>query len=232
MSLIRIIFESLMVFCWFGICYIGILLINISEVQAKDFGIQGHAFEIIEQDFLEVIKARLKAVDWNKFNQKIQNKTKEYVETPTPVKAITRAKESKEFFYDPTYVLEEDIKDHTGKLIHSKGTRINPLEHTSLSEALIFIDGDDESQVQFALEAYKQKNKKLKIILVKGSPLKLQRQEKIWIYFDQAGVLTSKLDIKEIPALVTQEGLKLKISIVDLTDFDTRKTILQRRKGK
>ena len=52
-----------------------------------------------------------------------------------------------------------------------------------------------------------------KIILVKGSPLKLQRKEKIWIYFDQGGILTSKLGITQVPALVVQEGLQLKIKI-------------------
>ncbi len=223
MKTFKILFESLIIFCWFGVCYIGCLLISVEEANAKDFGIQGHVFEIKEQDFLEVINAKLKAVDWNQFNQKIQDKTKDYVETPTAIKNITKAKESKEYFYDPTYVLDQDIYDHIGKLIHAKGTKVNPLEFTSLREALLFIDGDDETQVKFALQQYKQKQEKLKIILVKGSPLKLQRQERIWIYFDQGGVLATKLDIKEIPALVEQDELELKISIVDLDNMKENK---------
>lgn len=216
MKLIRSIFETIVMFCFFSICYLGSLLVGVEEAQAKDFGVQGHSFEILEQDFLEVINARLKAVDWNQFNQKIQDKTKDYVETPTAIKNITKAKESKEYFYDPTYVLIQDIRDHTGKLIHAKGTKVNPLEFTSLKDDLIFIDGDDDTQVKFALKQYRIKNEKLKIILVKGSPLKLQRKEKIWIYFDQAGVLTTKLGITETPALVEQDGLKLKINTIDL----------------
>jgi conjugal transfer pilus assembly protein TraW len=216
MRMLKRVFETIVMFCFFGICYICVLLVAISEAEAKDFGVQGHIFEILEQDFLEVINARLKAVDWNQFNQKIQDKTKDYVETPTAIKNITKANESKEYFYDPTYVLAQDIRDHTGKLIHAKGTKVNPLEFTSLKDDLIFIDGDDETQVKFALKTYKEKNEKLKIILVKGSPLKLQREIKIWIYFDQGGVLTTKLDIKEIPALVAQDRLKLKINTIDL----------------
>jgi conjugal transfer pilus assembly protein TraW len=216
MKLLKTIFETIVMFCFFGICYLSALLIAIEEVQAKDFGAQGHTFEILEQDFLEVINAKLKAVDWNQFNQKIQDQTKDYVETPTAIKNITKAKESKEYFYDPTYVLIQDIRDHTGKLIHESGTKVNPLEFTSLKDDLLFIDGDDHSQVKFALKQYRIKNEKLKIILVKGSPLKLQRKEKIWIYFDQAGVLTTKLGITETPALVEQDGLKLKINTIDL----------------
>lgn len=216
MKLLKTIFETIVMFCFFGICYLSALLIAIEEVQAKDFGVQGHVFTIQEEDFLEVINARLKAVDWDKFNQKIQDKTKDYVETPTAVTGIIKAKKSKEYFYDPTYVLTQNIRDHTGKLIHAKGTKVNPLEFTSLKDDLIFIDGDDDTQVKFALEEYKKRNENLKIILVKGSPLKLQKKEKIWIYFDQAGVLTTKLDIKEIPAWLKQDGLKLKINTIDL----------------
>lgn len=211
MSIIRTILETVVILCFFGVCYIGGLLVVFEEAQAKDFGVQGHTFEIIEQDFLEVINARLNAVDWNKFNQKIQSQTKDYVEAPTPVRNITKAKKSKEYLYDPAYVLDQNIYDHTSKLIHPAGTKVNPLEFTSLKEALLFIDADDEIQVKFALKQYKQKQEKLKIILVKGSPIKFQRKEKIWIYFDQGGVLTSKLGIAQVPALVTQEGLKLKI---------------------
>lgn len=211
MKVLKMTLEAILMFCFFGVCYIGSILVLAKEAEAKDLGVHGHVFEIKEQDLLEVINARLKAVNWDKFNQKIQEKTKDYIEIPPAVKNITKAKESKEYFYDPTYVLEQDIRDHTGKLIHLQGTKVNPLEFTSLSEALIFIDGDDDEQVKFALEQHKQKEGNLKIILVKGSPLKLQRQEKIWIYFDQEGVLTNKLGISEVPALITQEGLRLKV---------------------
>lgn len=213
MKILKMTLETILMFCFFGVCYLGGLLAAVSEAKAKDFGVQGHIFEIIEQDFFEVINAKLEAADWNKFNQKIQNKTKDYIENPTKVTGIKRAKEAKEYFYDPTYTLTQDIRDHTGKLIHRQGTKVNPLEFTSLRDALLFIDGDDKNQIEFALEQYKQNQEKLKIILVKGFPLKLQRQEKIWIYFDQGGILTSKLGISEVPALVTQEDLKLKIKI-------------------
>lgn len=207
MRIFKSLLEMIIIFCWFGVCYIGALLINISEANAKDFGTQGHVFTIIEEDFLEVINARLQKIDWDEFNKNTQNKTKKYVERPTSVTGVSKAKKSKEFFYDPTYVLDQDIRDHNNQLMHSAGTKVNPLEFVPLKEALLFIDGDDDSQVKFALK------QQAKIILVKGSPLKLQRKEKVWIYFDQGGILTSKLGITQVPALVTQEGLQLKIKI-------------------
>ena len=213
MKLLHNIISFIVMFIWFGILSIFGILVTSAELQAKDFGTQGHSFAIIEEDFLEVINAKLTKINWDEFNKKVQNKTKEYIERPIALVGIAKSKESKAFFYDPTYVLDQEVRDHKNRLIHSAGTKVNPLGFAPLREALIFIDGDDETQIKLALKLRKEKQEKLKIILVKGSPLRLQREEKIWIYFDQGGILTSKLGITRVPALVTQEGLQLKIKI-------------------
>jgi conjugal transfer pilus assembly protein TraW len=181
---------------------------------AKDFGIEGHVFPIIEESILDVIQKRLAKIDIEKLNRDMQEKTKAYVERPAPVSGITKAKDDKisVSYFDPSYTVPDNIYDHNNNLLHAAGKIINPLEHTSLTESLIFIDGDDAEQVETALSIRKQKQDKLKIILVKGSPLKLQREHKVWIYFDQAGFITTKLGIKEVPALVEQDGLRLKIT--------------------
>jgi conjugal transfer pilus assembly protein TraW len=51
---------------------------------------------------------------------------------------------------------------------------------------------------------------------VKGAPLELNEQHDRWFYFDQAGVLTKKLGIKQVPSIVTQYGQLLKIQEVKL----------------
>ena len=48
MRIFKSLLEMIIIFCWFGVCYIGALLISISEANAKDFGTQGHVFTIIE----------------------------------------------------------------------------------------------------------------------------------------------------------------------------------------
>jgi conjugal transfer pilus assembly protein TraW len=132
------------------------------------------------------------------------------------LKGIINAKENKEYFFDPTFILKEDLLDHKGQLIHKAGTKVNPLEQVPLSSDLIFINGDNLKQVEFALSHYEAKASKAKIILVKGAPMKLQKEHKIWIYFDQNGILTSKFGISQVPAVVRQDKLRLKISEVVL----------------
>ncbi len=188
--------------------FIFTLIIN-QQVLAKDFGVQGHCFAIVEENILELIEKKLKNIDLKTLNEKLKQQTIDYVENPKAIAGIISAKENKIFYFDPSYVVQENIYDHKSTLIQAKGTKINPLDHVALSKPLIFIDGDDEKQVNLALTY-----RRAKLILVKGSPLKLQRTHKRWIYFDQAGFITSKLKIREVPALVEQEEKRLKISII------------------
>lgn len=186
-----------------------VCFITVNSANAKDFGVQGHCFAIVEENILELIEKKLKNLDLKELNEKLKQQTIDYVEKPKPITGITTAKENKEFYFNPSYIVQEDIYDHKNTLIQAKGTKINPLDHVALSKSLIFIDGDDEKQVDLAL-SYKN----AKIILVKGSPLKLKRKYKKWIYFDQAGFITNKLGISEVPALVEQENKQLKISVM------------------
>lgn len=184
---------------------------------AKDFGVVGHSYEIIEQDIIEYIKAKLANQDLEALNEEMREKVKARLSRPEPVAGIIDAKENREYYYDPAFILEADIRDHKGQLIHAKGTEINPLSRIPLGKVLIFINGDNEKQVEYAFQQYKELQEKAKIILTSGSPLELEKAHNdVWIYFDQFGALTKKLGIKAVPALVKQEGLKLKISEVAL----------------
>ena len=185
---------------------------------AKDLGTHGVIYPIEEEDPIVLIQSKLKRMEergeLQRYNQELQKKTKVAIERPKPVEGITKARESRVVYYDPTYEVPEDIKDHTGQVFYKKGTKINPLETVSLSQGLLFFDGDDEEQMAFARE--KLKENPIKLILVKGAPLALSEQLKVPVYFDQAGLLTKKFRIGNVPALVTQKGLLLRLEEIDM----------------
>ena len=101
-------------------------------------------------------------------------------------------------------------KCHKGNVFVKAGSVINPLNTHQLQNALIFIDGDDQLQINWVL----QQPQKSKIILVGGSPFDLMEVYERTFYFDQGGQLVKKLDIHHVPARVSQEGTKLKIEEV------------------
>ncbi|MBP6952029.1 MAG: type-F conjugative transfer system protein TraW [Alphaproteobacteria bacterium] len=185
---------------------------------ATDLGTRGTIYPIEEQDPIVLIQSKLKRMEergeLERHHQELQKKTKAAIERPKPVEGITKARESRVVYYDPTYIVAEDIKDHTGHVFYKKGTKINPLETVTLSQELLFFDGDDEKQMAFARE--KLKERPVKLILVKGAPLTLSEHLKVPVYFDQAGLLTKKLGIDHVPALVVQKDLLLCIEEIDI----------------
>jgi conjugal transfer pilus assembly protein TraW len=187
---------------------------------AKDFATHGHTFEIIEPDLLKQIEHKLKVLNEDgslaEHERKLMEKAKASVLRPQGVKGITKASEDRTFTYDPSLLVPYDLKDHKGRVFHKAGTRVNPLQYKSLSSALAFIDGDDEHQVVWAEGI--QVKQQAKVILTSGAPFQLMEAWKVSVYFDQGGTLTKKLGIKHVPALVVQEGLKLKISEITLKE--------------
>lgn len=188
-----------------------------NTAQAKGLGVHGVIYPIAEQDPIQLIQHKLKVMEDSgelaERNLELQKKARRSVERPKSVESVTKATQSRVFYYDPTYVMKENFTDHQGRPFAKKGSRINPLETVSLSHNFLFFDGDDSDQLGWAkVQLDKSKgSKSVRLILVKGAPLKLAEELKIPIYFDQAGVLTQKLGIQHIPAVVSQEGLQLKI---------------------
>jgi conjugal transfer pilus assembly protein TraW len=197
------------------------LLFSIAAHQksiARDYGQQGTVYPIVEQDFLKEIMAKLKVMEQNgklaKFQNGVKKQMVDSVNKPKPVAGITTTKFAKSWFFDPTVFLDHDLADQNGRVFYKAGNKVNPLDHISLTRTLIFIDGNDEAQVKWALKQDKIRKGKTKIILVKGAIINLMKQTKTRLYFDQNGTLTKKFSIEHTPAKIEQEGKKLRISEV------------------
>ena len=197
------------------------LLFSITAYQqsiAKDYGQQGTAYPIVEQNFLQEIMAKLGVMEKNgklaKFQNGVQKQMVDSVNNPKPVVGITETKFAKSWLFDPTVFLNHDLADQNGRVFYRAGNKVNPLDYISLTRTLIFIDGDNEMQVKWAIYQDKIKKNKTKIILVKGAIIDLMKQTKIRLYFDQNGTLTKKFSINHVPATIEQEGKKLRIKEV------------------
>lgn len=181
-------------------------------LEAKDLGIQGERFPIQEEDLANVFHRALMDQLSSESMQEITRDLKVKAHKPKPV-LLSEAPSSRIHYFDPTYTVQEPIKDHNGAILFRKGSTLNPLKKIRLSSGLLFIDGDNPAHLLWARKLQGE----FKWILVKGQPLFLESQEKRPIYFDQSGFLTSKLHIQSVPAKVTQEGELLRIEEVAIT---------------
>lgn len=192
------------------------------EASAKDFGTFGHTYEIEEPDLLQEIQTKLMNLEeagMIKHHQdEILDKTKQSLANPPAVKGITRATQDRTYMYDPSIVVPYDLKDNEGRIFQKAGTRINPMGPTPLSCKLVFIQGEDETQVKWVQETFFDQDIKVKVVLVSGAPFDLMESWEKPVFHDQGGVITTKLGIKSVPAIAEQEGRQLKISEIYLKE--------------
>lgn len=189
-------------------------LCAIIPLDCKDFGIQGELFAIEEESMISVLQKQLSSQFSQESLKKRFKEATERAKHPVPSRIIPNAHEPRIFYYDPTYTAPETITDPKGNVIVLKGTRFNPLKQIQLSSGLLFLDGDNPAHIQWARE---QKGV-FKWILVHGSPFELELQEKRPIYFDQNAFSSTKFQLQQIPARVTQEGSHLKIEEIVLKE--------------
>lgn len=104
---------------------------------------------------------------------------------------------------------KEFVAIYGNRLVVARGTRVNPLDTVPLRQRLVFIDGDDQDQVAWAMARTTALD--AKVILVGGSPFALMKAEQRRFYFDQSGTLTTKLGIHAVPAVVEQRGRVLAV---------------------
>ena len=198
--------------------------ISTLSAYAKDFGTRGHTYKIAEQAFLEMIDQRLQKVDMKKEQAKMTEIAKDRVENPVAAKNIKPATKGRVFYYDPTYTLDEDAVLPCGKILHKAGTTVNPLQHMDLNRRMFFVDSREKTQVAWLKEQLtnplpdQSEPVEDRIILIGGSPFKLKEElgesHENKVYFDQEGELTTRFGIKASPAVVVQDGLKLRIEEV------------------
>jgi type-F conjugative transfer system protein TraW len=142
---------------------------------------------------------------------RVAGRVRRGVEDPTPVAGLSRTRQPRRFHHDPSIVVQEAIRDADGRVIVPPGTVVNPLDTVTLSQALLFIDARDREQVARARKLIDERQGKVKVILTGGSYLDLMRRWQRPVFYDQQGNLTTKLGIRQVPALVTQDGRRLRI---------------------
>lgn len=186
-----------------------------SAAAAQDLGVIGPVYPIAEPSLLEVILTKLREAGANgalaRLQREAQAKVTRATQEPAPVAGITKTARARSFYYDPSIVVPYAITDADRRVIAVPGTKLNPLDTVSLSRELLFIDARDAAQVARAAQLLEERGGKLKVILTGGSYLELMRRWKRPVYFDQRGVLTEKLGIRHVPAIVSQEGKRLRI---------------------
>ena len=159
---------------------------------AADLGTVGPTYDIVEPNLLELIHQRLiereRSGELHRLEEAARARATNAIQHPAPAPHLEQ-----------------------GRVLFPAGTRKNPLEVVALSRHLLFFDGRDAQQVRQARALIVHYDGRVKPILVAGSYVDLMKAWQSPVYYDQQGLLTRRLGITQVPALVSQEGLRLRI---------------------
>ncbi len=191
------------------------LMLGAAGVRAIDLGVIGPTYEISEPHLLQMIEQRLREKERSGELARLEVQARKRgiatVKNPPPVTGLRATDTVRTFYFDPSFALDRNILGPRGELLFAAGTRKNPLEVVSLSRHLLFFDARDPRQVSRARQLIALYQGRVKPILVGGSYLDLMQSWHVLVYYDQQGLLTRRLGITQVPALVSQDGLRLRI---------------------
>lgn len=184
-------------------------------VHAEDLGAIGPTYEIAERDLIEVIKDRFRRMEATgelaRLNEQYKRRVIEEVEKPRPVPGIKPTETARTFYIDPTFTLDRNVVDEQGSILYPAGKKVNPFDYDRMSKTLLFFDARSKEQVAFAKRFMTESKMPVKPILVAGEPLKLMREWKREVFYDQGGALSRRFSITQSPAVVSQEGRRIRV---------------------
>lgn len=184
----------------------------------------GPVYEIAEDDLLKEILQRLTRLEEEgkikEYEEEFKRSVLSSVDNPKGI-LLPRATVNQTHYFDPSIETPNDILLVDGSVLHPAGTLVNPLTIRGLSKKYIFIDANDQEQVDFAYEIYKESGWRDRVVLTNGSFKDVSNKWGKPVYFDQLGVpgqqketLVSIFGINSLPSVVYQEGLLLRVDAV------------------
>lgn len=202
-----------------GIMAIGVMAFHAAKIYASENSVVlGTTWNIAEDDMLTFIESRIRNMQENgemdALQKQFQKRVREKVERPDPVSGIHRTAKPRTHWYDPSVVVTSDLTDDRGHVFARAGERFNPLHIHQPNTWLVFLDGEDQRQVDWLDQFMKRHPDTVKPVLISGSISNMSRHFHQPVYFDQSGTLTTRLDIHQVPAIVQGEQDRLRIDEV------------------
>jgi len=105
---------------------------------------------------------------------------------------------------DMSWTLEEDMPDGKGGILYPAGYTFNPLDYTSLRAIYIFINGDDERQVNWFKKSPYAKDIRTKLILAGGEYWKLQKDLNRQVFY-LSKIMADRFQLDVVPSIVVQK---------------------------
>lgn len=176
---------------------------------AKDFGVQGNIWPIVETDIRQLIVESAGQVDWSKAQDEIKDSAKTYL-SRLPKRQLPVADRTATVWFDPSIVLTSDIQapvkqadgSYAWQVLFPKGTSVNPLAQYRPVTAMFFFDGAQEDQVELVRAVLAKEPNRIVPIEAGAGDLKQTNQRLKRSVFYANDAMLNRFQVKNLPSLV------------------------------
>jgi conjugal transfer pilus assembly protein TraW len=192
----------------------------------ENLGVTGQSYALdkdAREQMKDVVRRKQANGELDAYWNNYRNKFIDAIKHPTPLNVKSNY-DARSEIHDLAFVLPQDYVNERGQIVARRGTVIKPLRIQPLRSGLIFIDGRDQKQIDYAIKLGRKDA--FKIVLTAGSPfeLRVKYQNAKWrigtgipFYFDQRKMIIDNfkklygVNINSVPAVLYQKDDKLAI---------------------
>ncbi|MCX4151042.1 MULTISPECIES: conjugal transfer protein [Paraburkholderia] len=206
----------------FGIVF-GVMM-GAGVAQGEDLGTKAQTYALdpdAREEIRSVMRHKQATGELDQFWKNYRNRVLDSIKSP-PSLGIRTDYGTRTELHDLRFVMPQDYRDQNGKVVVRKGTVVDPLKALPLTMGLLFIDGNDPRQVDWAVE--RSRAEPLKIVLTAGSAylMRIKYRNVDWhgvagvpFYLDQRKIIINTLrklygiGISSVPVALYQKGDQL-----------------------
>lgn len=190
-------------------CLLLLTALSSAAASAKDLGVQGNAWPIVEVDIRQMLVESAARVDWKEVQEQATHSAKNYLgnlpkrNLPSPEKTTTA-------WIDPSIVVSSDIQapikqpdgSFAWQVLVPKGTVVNPLKQIRPATAFLLFDGSNESQMKFVQDVLKREQNRVVPVEAGAGDMKTGAETLARPLFYANDAMMSRFQVRYLPALV------------------------------
>lgn len=179
-----------------------------------DLGTLGQTYPIKEIDIKLVIAKQGEHLPLDKIKAELKDSTQSYFKN-LPNFGLTPVEQTQTRYVDPSVAYNKDYA-YKGRVFYRKGTFVNPLSVVRPSTVMLYFDGNDDEQLQFAKDVIKNHPMRVQLVLTNGNPQALGKVLQRPVGYANKQIL-ARFHIQHVPSLlgVGKDAHYLDLAITD-----------------
>ena len=186
-----------------------LLFATAGQVNAKNLGVQGNVWPIVEVDMRQLMVESAGRTNWGEVSDKAVDSAKRYLESlpkrslPSPEKTVTT-------WVNPSVRVASDIQvpvkradgTYEWQVLAPKGTLVNPLTQVRPVTAMLLFDGANESQLKMVKAVLGLEKNRILPVEAGSGDMKNNNETMGRPVFYASDAMMNRFQVKFLPALI------------------------------